>query len=224
LSDDARDLILGSAILSILLNPLVFVAAEKIKQKLERSVIENKTDDAIIEIVPERTEEQFFVSSKTGHTVIIGFSRVGQLVTAALERNNIPVVIIEDAGRNAEKARSENFETITGNAVHEDILDAANIAHAHKLVLTIGNTFEAGRVVSLARSRNSNIQIVAHALSEAEGKYLSDLGVDTVVADDRQIANGIIAHLIGIQATASDRDTEAAVTVPFVEEERAVLS
>lgn len=224
LSDDARDLILGSAILSILLNPLVFVAAEKIKQKLERSVIENKTDDAIIEIVPEHAEEQFFVSNKTGHTVIIGFSRVGQLVTAALERNNIPVVIIEDAGRNAEKARSENFETITGNAVYEDILDAANIAHARKLVLTIGNTFEAGRVVSLARSRNSNIQVVAHALSEAEGKYLSDLGVDTVVADDRQIANGIIAHLIGIQSTASDRDTEAAVTVSFVEEERAVLS
>ncbi|RCL02198.1 MAG: monovalent cation:H+ antiporter-2 [Candidatus Tokpelaia sp. JSC189] len=224
LNDDARDLILGGAILSILLNPLVFVAVEKVKQKFECALIEEKVDNAVIESIPKHTEEQLFKSSKTGHTVIIGFSRVGQLVTAKLGKINIPVVIIEDVGRNAEKARNANLETITGNAVYEDILDAANIAHALKLVLTISNTFEAGRIVSIARNRNSDIHIVAHALSESEGKYLSDLGVDTIVADDQQIANGIIGHLVGIQTVPREKDTDTIGPILFVEEERAVLS
>ncbi|RCL01013.1 MAG: CPA2 family [Candidatus Tokpelaia sp. JSC188] len=212
LNDDARDLILGGAIISILLNPLVFVAAEKIKQKLQCTIIEDKSDDVVIEGAPKYVEEQLFTSKKTNHTVIVGFSRVGQLVATTLGKINIPVVIIEDTGRNAEKARSEDLEAITGNAVYEDILDAANISCACKLVLTISNAFEAGRIVSIARNRNSDIHIVAYALSESEGKYLSELGVDTVVADDQQIANGIITHLIGGLQTI------------LQEEERAVLS
>jgi len=224
LNDDARDLILGGAILSILLNPLVFIAADKLRHRLERAVDEDKTDNAVIEIAPEDTEDQLLVSTKTGHTVIIGFGNVGQLVATELDKSHTPVVIIEDVGRNAEKARSENFETITGNAVHEDILAAANIGHACKLVLTMENTFKAGRIASLARNHNSRIHIIAHALSETEGQYLSDLGANIVVADDRQIASSIIAHLSDPQNAARDHDATPAEATTSSEEERESLS
>jgi len=225
LSDDARDLILGSAIVSILLNPLVFIAADKIKQRLERTTVNEKANSAVTEIVPEEAGEQLFISCQTGHTVIIGFSNIGQFVATELNKNNVPIVIIEDVGRRVDKARSRNFETITGNAVHEEVLAAANIAQARRLVLTMDNTFEAGRIVSLARSRNSSIYIIAHAVSEAESQYLSELGANIVVADDQQIANGIIAHLlVCIQDAADGHNTKPVVTVPFPEEERAALS
>jgi len=209
LSDQARDLILGGAILSILLNPLVFIIADKIRQKLERAIYEEKidSDGDVVE-----------------NTVIIGFSYLGQLVAKELDKNEIPIVIIEDVGRNAEKARSENFETITGNAVHEDILTAANVAHAHELVLTMENSFEAGRIVSLVKQQNSSIRIIAHALSEEESQYLSDLGADIVMADDRQIANGIIAHLLGTKNTIQRQKTGQERLDTFSEKEETSLS
>lgn len=224
LSNNARDLILGGAILSILLNPLVFIAVDKLKQKLERAAVDEKADGSIIEIAPQQAEEQLFRSSQSDHTIIIGFSSIGHIVAKTLAENNMPVVIIEDVGRNAEKARNENFETITGNAVHEDILDAANIAHARELVLTMENTFEAGRIISLVKSHNSSIHIIAHALSETEGKYLADSGADIVLADDRQIADGIITHLVGKPNRPRKQDLETEAAAPFPEEESTALS
>ncbi|RCL00518.1 MAG: CPA2 family [Candidatus Tokpelaia sp. JSC085] len=227
LSDQARDLILGGAILSILLNPLVFIIADKIRQKLERAIYEEKidSDGDVVEISQEETaSDEVFITSKMNHTVIIGFSYLGQLVAKELDKNEIPIVIIEDVGRNAEKARSENFETITGNAVHEDILTAANVAHAHELVLTMENSFEAGRIVSLVKQQNSSIRIIAHALSEEESQYLSDLGADIVMADDRQIANGIIAHLLGTKNTIQRQKTGQERLDTFSEKEETSLS
>jgi len=225
LSNDARDLILGGAILSILLNPLVFIAADKIKQKLERAAQQDNTDETVTEIVPEKDPDQVFLSTKTGHTIIIGFSNIGQLVARALAEHHMPVVVVEDVGRNAEKARNEHFETITGNAVHEDILAATNIAHAKQLVLTMENSFEAGRILSLAKNHNSGLHIIVHALSDAESQYLSDLGADVVITDDQQIAKGIIKHLATeTQNTPHEPDSGPLAAIPFHEEERAALS
>lgn len=205
ISDDARDLILGGAILSILLNPLVFIAAEKIKERLERPGVQEEADDMIIDVVINDDEDINAQSTKTNHVIIVGYGGIGQFVSETLREKDISVVVVEDMARTAEKARVANFETFVGNGVETDILVACNIAKARELVLAINNAFEAGQIISSARSLNKDIHIIAHALSEPEAQYLSDLGTDIVVTDAQEVANGMIAYLIGERTTAPDK-------------------
>ncbi len=60
LNNDAHDLILGGAIFSILLNPLVFIACNKIKKHLEKLSASSQNDQTIIDIDLEDPDQDFY--------------------------------------------------------------------------------------------------------------------------------------------------------------------
>lgn len=94
--------------------------------------------------------------------------------------------------------RDDNIETIVGNAANGDILAAANLAGARQLILAIPNAFEAGQIVVKARAANPVISILARAHSDAEVQHLQDLGADAVIMGEREIARGIVSHILSL--------------------------
>ncbi|CBI76258.1 putative transport protein [Bartonella clarridgeiae 73] len=209
LNNDARDLILGGAILSILLNPLVFVATDKIKKYLENSSANSQDKQKIINIDPgDSDEEALPITSKTDHIVIIGYSCVGKYITLSLMKRGQPIIVVEESKRLADKAVADGIETICGNIIKKEIIDAANIRGACKVVITMRSTIEAGQCIVNIRHLNKNLQIIAHALSESETSYLIDLGADIVVTNDKEIANGFIEYIIGQRSIINTSDNE----------------
>jgi CPA2 family monovalent cation:H+ antiporter-2 len=97
------------------------------------------------------------------------------------------------------KLHDENIETIVGNAANGDILAAANLAQARQLIIAIPNAFEAGQIVVKARAANPVISILARAHSDAEVQHLQDLGADAVIMGEREIARGIVAHILDLE-------------------------
>ncbi|ATO57528.1 YbaL family putative K(+) efflux transporter [Bartonella sp. 1-1C] len=198
LNNNARDLILGGAILSILLNPLVFVAVDKIKKYLENSSANAQDKQTIINIDPEDSDEEALsITSKTDHIVIIGYSCIGKYITLSLMERGQPIIVVEESKRLADKAIVDGIETICGNIIKKEIINAANIRGACKVVITMRSTIEAGQCIANIRHLNKNLQIIAHALSESETSYLMDLGADIVVTNDKEIANSFIGYIIG---------------------------
>ncbi|UXM94353.1 Kef family K(+) transporter [Bartonella sp. HY329] len=193
IDENVRDLILGGAIISILVNPLIFIIAEKIKNRLDKS---SPANSEVTEIAEKMDVDEPLKSNKSDHLILIGYGDVGQRVANDNQTKNKQVVIIEDAIRLAEKARSNMFETFIGNGVDKEVLDSANIEAAKELILAMHNTFEAGQIITNAQSLNKDLFIIAHALSDAEAQYLKDLGANIVVTDAEEIANGIITHLL----------------------------
>ncbi|WP_455478950.1 YbaL family putative K(+) efflux transporter [Bartonella sp. B23] len=196
LNNDAHDLILGGAILSILLNPLVFLACNKIKKHLEK-VSENLHDiEKIIDIDPQDLDQEFLqMTLKTNHIVIIGYGCIGKCVALSLKDRKKNLVIVEESKRLADQAIADGFEVICGNIIQQEIMNAANINNAHKVVITMRGTIEVGECIVNIRDTRKNIQIITHALSDVETSYLIDLGADIVVTDDEEIANGVIEHI-----------------------------
>ncbi|MDD9333804.1 MAG: NAD-binding protein, partial [Bartonella sp.] len=209
LNNDARDLILGGAILSILLNPLVFVAVDKIKKYLENSSANAQNKQTIINIDPEDSDEEALsITSKTDHIVIIGYSCVGKYITLSLMERGQPIIVVEESKRLADKAIANGIETICGNIIKKEIINAANIRGACKVVITMRSTIEAGQCIANIRHLNKNLQIIAHALSESETSYLMDLGADIVVTNDKEIANSFIGYIIGQQSVINTPNNE----------------
>lgn len=210
INDDAHDLILGGAILSILLNPLVFIACNKIKKYLESLSANVQDTQTVIDIDPQDLDQEFLsITSKTNHIVIIGYGRIGRCVALSLIDRGESVVIVEESKRLADQAIADNFEVICGNIIQQEIINAANISNAYKVVITMRSTIEVGECIVNMRDMNKDIQIITHALSDVETNYLIDLGADVVVTDDEEIASGIIEHITGQRSVKNIHNHES---------------
>ncbi|RAZ92147.1 sodium:proton antiporter [Mesorhizobium hawassense] len=213
LPEQGRDLILAGAILSILLNPLMFLVIDWMKPWLEKRAGKDATPAAeqkplgpatepgqVASVVAAPAEKDDGPPPKTalsGHSILIGYGRVGSLVGAALKDATLPFLVIEDADKTLAKLKSDGVETVAGNAANAEVFAAANPEGARRLILAIPNAFEAGQVVLRARAANPAINVIARAHSDAEVEHLKGLGADTVIMGEREIARGIVEVVTG---------------------------
>ncbi|WP_455475022.1 YbaL family putative K(+) efflux transporter [Bartonella sp. B30(2025)] len=209
LNNNAHELILGGAILSILLNPLVFLVSDRLKQYLENLPANSENIQTIIDIDSNHSDQEFVpTTSKTNHIVIIGYGRVGKYVASSLMDKGKLVVVVEESKRLSDKAIADGIEAICGNIVEQEIMDAANVNNAQKIVITMHNTIEIGQCIRNIRTTEKNIPIVTHASSDSDIAYLIDLGANIVVTDDEEIANGIIGYITEQRPLLSKNDDE----------------
>ena len=181
-----RDLILVGAILSILANPLFFAAIDRMRPWLERP--EPETGAA----VAQADGSDLPVTALTGHTVLIGYGRVGGAIGEVLLAQGAKLFVIEENETTVDSLRKRGVEAHAGNAAAPDLLRAANFAVASCVFVAVPNAFEAGQVVEQARAANPAIKIVARAHLDGEVDYLRDLGANAVVMGEREIARAML--------------------------------
>ena len=186
LTDRARDLILGSSIISILVNPFLLSLVSRIHPAHPPG--EPVKEDAPPELHP---------TALAHHVVLVGYGRVGSLVGRALKQRNEAFLVIEDADKLVARLHEENTEVIPGNAVQPKVLEAANVKEARFLFIAIPNGFEAGQIVQQSRALNPDLRIVARAHSNDEVDYLTRLSADAVIMGEREIARGMLEHAFG---------------------------
>ncbi|WFU02405.1 cation:proton antiporter [Rhizobium sp. CB3171] len=213
LPGEGRDLILGGAIISIILNPLVFIACDWLRKTQEtrpQSEMPEGTEPAVQaerstagEVSPVSADqpmahevgEELHAVTLTGHAVLIGYGRVGSIVGESLKSSGTPFVVIEDSDKRIGDLTRQGIEAIYGNAASAEVLAYANISGASSLVIAIPNTFEACSAAEQARAANPSILIVARAHSDAEVDVLKQYGADTVIMGEREIALGMVDRL-----------------------------
>ena len=199
---DVRDVILAGALLSILLNPLAFVALHGLRVRLEGR--EGAAPAATVAAEPEPAPVAL-----SGHAVVIGYGRVGKLVAEGLHAEGRNVVVIEENGEQVETLRVRGIEAIAGNAAQARVLRAANLAEAQALFVAIPNAFEAGQIVRQARAANPTIDIIARAHFDAEVEHLEQNGANLIIMGEREIARGMLEHALGRPMDAALRPADA---------------
>jgi CPA2 family monovalent cation:H+ antiporter-2 len=190
LPETARDLVLAGAIISILLNPLLFVLLDRMVAKQATAPAaapggpaEAPTPDADTDVLKPTQLDQ--------HAVVVGFGRVGRVLCERLRNRNIPFLVIEDSIDAVRKAREGGIEALHGNAANADLIHASNLSGARLLLVAIPNAFEAGQIVRQARLLKPDLKIVARAHLDAEVEHLKGLGADVIVMGEREIAKAM---------------------------------
>jgi monovalent cation:H+ antiporter-2, CPA2 family len=210
LPESARALILAGAILSILINPLMFAAADVIDRRRRKT----ETDKAPALPPPAETAAAPFAAATLlkDHVVLAGFGRVGALVGETLRAHGTPFLVIEDSDTVLTRLRAAEIETVSGNAADPAVLRAANVAEARCLVLAITNAFEAGQAALQARAVNPAVRLIARAHSDAHVDHLTALGVEEVIMGEREIARSIAERLFAAPAVDENRVKTGAAT------------
>jgi len=190
LPEQGRDLILAGAIISILLNPLLFAALDHVLERREQRRVEvaeiTETDTAREPIRPTRL---------ANHIVLVGHGRVGSAISAALRTKGVPLFVIEYNEDAVAALKTTGVETLSGNAADPELIATANLGGARCLLVAIPNAFEGGQVVQQARAINPKLLIVARAHSEAEIEHLKKHGADLVVMGEHEIAKAMLDNI-----------------------------
>jgi monovalent cation:H+ antiporter-2, CPA2 family len=196
--ETGRDLILAGAMLSILVNPFIQLAAVAIESRLRRA--DESGDKA------DMTEPAVGLS---GHAVLVGYGRVGRLVGEAMEAHGQAYVVVEDNNEIVDELQARGKPAIAGNALQPGLLKRTNLPQARWLISAIPNSFESGNLIGDARSANPALKIVGRAHSDEEVEYLTKCGADFVIMGEQEIAQRIIEQL----RSTSARDASDTVQV-----------
>jgi CPA2 family monovalent cation:H+ antiporter-2 len=212
LSPLGRDMVLSGAIISILINPFLFTLVDRRKARHDK-----READAIaagevplaavvgVEPIPALPEME-------GHTVLVGFGRVGHFVAAALMEERRQFIVIEDRQEVVDALRADGIPAVCGNAVAAGMMEAVSITKARWLLVAIPNPLEAGKIIDHARELNPGIEVVARAHSVAEVAHLEKHGATHTIMGEREIADGMAKLVVGsenVGAVAAREDAEA---------------
>lgn len=188
LPEQGRDLVLAAAMISIILNPFAFALTRRLEPHVESRVRRYLGDR-------RASTPGGGLRVLHGHSVLVGYGRVGRIIADALEEAGVPFLVIESDADRVLELRERGLPHVEGNAATPAIIGMAGLDSAVRIIVAIPNAFEAGRIVSHARAANPAIAIVARAHSDAELLHLEEQGANTVVMGERQLAIEMIAAI-----------------------------
>ena len=182
LPQEAHDLILAGALLSIIANPFLFAWLDAWQRRQQPGTAVTTVTQPMSE-VPE---------DMGGHAIVIGYGRVGRELTRLLQDRGIPLVLVESDPDRVEAARKNGLVTVRGNAAAEGVLKAARPQSAQLAILAMPQALEAGEIIARLKAIHPGISVLARAHSEAEVKHLLGHGADAAVLAERELAYSLV--------------------------------
>jgi CPA2 family monovalent cation:H+ antiporter-2 len=185
LPEEGRNLVLAGAIVSILVNPVLFAVFDR-----WRSTHPPAEPGAAPAAAPL---PQYAL---VHHAIVVGYGRVGSNAGEALIAADVPIVVVEDNPRIIAELKARDIPVVPGNGVTDDVMAAANIKDASWLLVAVPEPFEASLIVAHARTDNPRLTIIARAHFDAEVAHLREQGADFVIMGEREIAKGMVDHVL----------------------------
>jgi monovalent cation:H+ antiporter-2, CPA2 family len=184
LPEEAYQLIVAGALISITLNPLVFAAVDRIDAWLKaRPGLRRHLDRGGGRLARPAPEEE----PLAGHAVICGWGRVGRTVARALEQRGFGYVVVEEHRRTVEALRERGVSALYGDIADASLLEYAGIRRARVLVFAAYDPPAAEFAVEHARRVNQRIEIVVRVETSEEAKRLLDRGATQTVEGEREL-------------------------------------
>ena len=180
LPKEGHDLILAGALLSIIVNPLLFAVLDR-REARELAAKRTAADHDAPQI-PDDVRD---------HVILIGYGRVGSVLGRLLTEHGVPLVVIEEEDDRVDRARAAGIPTVRGHAADERALKEAVPERAHTAMLAIPNALEAGEIIAKLRGFNPSLTIVARAHSDTEVRHLLEHGADGTVMAERELAHSL---------------------------------
>jgi CPA2 family monovalent cation:H+ antiporter-2 len=199
---EGRDLILGGALLSITLNPLVFAGTDRLAAWLRArpdllARLERK-GDGLLSRLPEDT------GGRRDHAVIVGYGRVGSVVGKALKNQKLPIVVIDQDRQRVEALRARGLPAIYGDATTLGVLEAADTDKARLIVIATPEGYQTRRILELARTLNPDIDTAVRTHSESEVAHLERLGVGIAITAERELALALMEYSLRSLGTPAE--------------------
>ncbi|HEY0103718.1 MAG TPA: cation:proton antiporter [Brevundimonas sp.] len=162
--------VLLAATLSIFSIPLMAALADRLllRAKAER---------------PDLPNEAMSPVAEEGQVLIVGFGRVGRLVSDILKSHEQPFLAIDANAATVAKGRQEGANVFYGDAGRAEMLALCGIETARAVVVTMDSPAKVDEVVRAVRAIRPDVGLIARARDEKHAVRLYRLGVTDAVPE-----------------------------------------
>jgi K+:H+ antiporter len=185
LTADATNVLISAAIVSIVLNPILFGGVPSVDRwmlahpRLRRLFDRSRLPDVTEAIQPG--------ADASARAIVVGYGPTGQTVSRLLRENGcVPTVV--DLNVNVIRVlREQGVHAVYGDATHREILAEAGTASADHLILTSAEMGHTREAIRNARELNPEIHVFARTAYLRELPAIRALGVDVAVSAEGEV-------------------------------------
>lgn len=192
--EEGHNLLVGGAILSITLNPILFRSLDGIERWLQRHprlwALLNARAERKIGLTNISAAEQISRHDLTISrlAVVIGFGPVGQTVSRLLRDAGLSTVVIDMNLDTVLELQQQGQTAIFGDASRDSILELAGVGRASHLVLTLPQSTNRTAIVLTARNLNPALKVFVRARYLREREELEQAGTTAAIFEEAEAA------------------------------------
>lgn len=197
--EEGQHVLVGAAMVSITLNPLLFRLIDPIEKWLQarprlwrvlnaRSDRKMRAMNAGVSAGIEATEKPI--------AVIIGYGPVGRVVDALLRDAGFHTVIVEMNMGTVQTLTDQGRSAVYGDALRPEILEQAGLRRAKHMVVTLPNTAERSQLVLAAREMNPDVEVTVRARYLAERDALQLAGANKTIVEEGEAGIAMAKHVM----------------------------
>ena len=170
LSAEVGQAVILASIISLFCIPFLAAGAARLSKKLA------KNGAAPTSVAPE-------IVSEAAKVIVVGFGRVGELVTDMLKAHNIEYMVVDINPQVTTRARAMNVEAWYGDASAAEFLHSLGIERARAVVVTASNPVFTDQVVKAVRAMREDVHIIARARDASHAQRLYEMGATDAVPE-----------------------------------------
>ncbi|CAM3290366.1 cation:proton antiporter [Asticcacaulis taihuensis] len=159
-----------ASIISLFCIPFLAAGAGRLSKALA------KNGEAPTSVAPD-------VVSEAAKVIVVGFGRVGELVTDMLKLHNIDYMVVDINPQVTQRARAQHIEAWYGDASAAEFLHSLGIERARAVVVTASNPAFTDEVVKAVRAMRADVHIIARARDAAHAQRLYQMGATDAVPE-----------------------------------------
>ena len=196
------NLILGTAVVSILLTPLATQLAGRLVTRYEgRAGLDpflgpdppqpGTAPTSRTELALEEVDEE-----QRPSIVVLGGGRVGRVVVRAVRNRGFRCVVVDRDARRLEELAKMGAATIFGDAANPHILDRCGLGRARVLVVAMGDPLTARLATERALRINPRLTVAVRARGRREIEQLRTAGAGRVADPEAEAAFELARHAL----------------------------
>lgn len=157
--------------LTMIATPPVSHFARRIARALEERDADRGLEDAQLAV------------DLSGHVIVVGYGRIGQMLGSVLDGVNVPHVGLDIDARLVARYHADGAGVFFGDARRPDILRRFGVDRAAALVVTMDSPEAAEQVVGIVRRNWPQLVIYARARDRAHAARLKACGASDVIPE-----------------------------------------
>lgn len=207
LPETAMNTLVGAAIISISINPLIYRCIDLFERTARRSPKLWKFING--SKPPLATAPHDDHDELRQHAIVIGYGPVGRTLVRMLQENDIEPVVVELNLATKLRLSDEGIQAVYGDATQRETLEAAGVKQAAGLILSSSGMSSSDLTIRLAREMNPRIRILARAGYLKEVPQLRKAGADAIFSGEGEVALTMTEFLLRqLGATPEQIDRE----------------
>ena len=209
LTAPAGNIIVAVAILSIVVNPLLYRVVKPLDawtqahSRLRRIVDRSQPGDA--------AEMPDVSAHSADRAIVVGYGPTGRTVTRLLRENAFEAIVVDMNVNTVRELRDRGIRAVYGDATRRETLAQAGADTADSLILTSAGMADSREAIRHARELNPQIHVLARALYLRDVPPLRSAGAESVVSAEGEVALALtesLLHRLGATPDQIDRERE----------------